>query len=308
MRVSGQQGAIMVSSRLRVLLAESGLSETGVTLRSLCAGTGRTLELFFVTNRDSLHLALCDFRPDVSLVSLSLLQPDPPAAIYFLHHSLPDVPLILFADAADKELAVACLQVGATDYMLEGYMDERTLGRVLQIALRAEPSVSLPLFDSLPRPADSLALPHESPSAGSNPAAIPPLLLSVQLTNFESLRTVEGPLVADGALQRVAVQLQKCVRRGDCIAHVAPDKFLVVVADSSESSLIAVHRRITSRFRPENQLCAAPLAVSIHSEPWPSTSIPASEMLRQPLLPRSDSASIAPASSLPPSRSSGYLP
>jgi CheY-like chemotaxis protein len=230
----------MKSSHLRVLLAESGLTEAGITLRSLCVETGRTLELVFVTNRESLHRSLRDFRPDVALLSLSLLQPDPTSMIYSLHQSLPHIPLILFADLADKELATACLQMGATDYMLEGFMDERTLGRALQAALR---------------PLDGLSLPREpQPAADSDPAAIPPALLSVHLTNFESLRAVEGALVADGAVQRVAVQLQKCVRRGDRIDHVARDKFLVVVADSSESSLLAVHRRITSRFCPENQL------------------------------------------------------
>jgi GGDEF domain-containing protein len=282
----------MASPRLCVLLAGSGLSEIGVMLRSLCAGAGRTLELYFVTNRDSFYLALRDFRPDVSLLSLSLLQPDPPARIYFLHQSLPDIP-ILFADSADKELAVACLQVGATDYMLEGYMDERTLGRALQAALRSS---------------DGLAVPRDPQlSAHSEPAADPPLLPSVHLTNFESLRTVEGALVAEGALQRVAVQLQKCVRRDDRIAHVAPDKFLVVVADSPEASLFAVHRRITSRFRPENQLCAPTLALSVHYEPWPSTITPSSEFPAQSVLPQSTSAAVGPAASLQPSHSVGSL-
>jgi Diguanylate cyclase, GGDEF domain len=293
-RVSDQQGAIIASSRVRVLLAEAGPCETGITLRSLCAGTDCTLELFFVTNRNSLYLAWCDFRPDVSLLSLSLLQPDPPAVLRLFHRCLPGIPLILFADPADKELAVACLQVGATDYMLEGYMDERTLGRVLRAALRAE------------LPAAPAGDPQ--PSADTNPVAIPQLLLSVHLRNFESLRTVEGPLAADGALQRVAVQLQKCIRRGDRIAYVAPGKFLVALADSSESSLLAVHRRIASRFGLENQLCALPLALSVHPEPWPSATIPSSEFAAQPLLPQSDSASSAPASSLQLSRSSGYLP
>jgi len=270
-------------SRLRVLLAESGLTEAGVTLRSLCAETGRALELRFVTNRDNLQLALRDFRPDVALLSLSLLQPDPPTTIYSLHQSLPHIPLILFANAADKELATACLQVGATDYMLEGFMDERTLGRALQAALH---------------PPHGLALPRDpQSSAVSDPAAIPPVLLCVHLTNFESLRAVEGALVADGALQRVAVQLQKCVRRGDRIAHVAPDKFLVAVADSSETSLLAVYRRITSRFCPENQLCAPTLALSVRYESRPCAAIP-----------RSDSASIAPSAPLQQSHSLGFLP
>jgi GGDEF domain-containing protein len=280
--VSDQQGATVTSSRLRVLLAESGLTEAGMTLRSLCAETGRTLELVFVTNRDSLPLALRDFRPDVALIALSLLQPDPPAAVRLLHHSLPEIPLILFADPADKELAVACLQVGATDYMLEGYMDERTLSRILQTALRSP---------DVPAPRDF------QPSAASNPVPTRPLLLSVHLTNFESLHAVEGALVADGALQRVAVQLQKCVRRGDRIAHVAPDKFLVIVADSSESSLLAVHRRIISRFCPENQLCAPTLALSVRYEPWPFASIPSL-----------DSASIAPSAPLQQSHSLGSFP
>ena len=273
----------MESSRLRVLLAESGLTEAGLTLRSLCAETGRTLELVYVTNRDSLPRALRDFRPDVALLSLSLLQPDPPTTVYSLHQSLPHIPLILFADLADKELAIACLQVGATDYMLEGFMDERTLSRALQAALRAP---------------DGLALPRDPQTFPDPvPGAIPPVLLSVQLTNFESLRAVEGALVADGALQRVAVQLQKCVRRGDRIAHVAPDKFLVVVADSCESSLLAVHRRITSRFRPENQLCAPTLALSVHYESCPCAAIPSG-----------DSASIASSAALQQSHSPGSLP
>jgi len=267
----------MAWSRLRVLLAESGLTEAGVTLRSVCADTGRTLELLFVTNRDNLLPALRDFRPDIALLSLSLLQPDPLSSIHSLHQSLPDIPLILFADSADKELAVAGLQVGATDYMLEGYMDERTLGRVLQAALRSPDSFAQ---DRGPRP-----------SADSDPA-IAPLLLSVHLTNFESLRAVEGALVADGALQRVAVQLQKCVRRGDRIAQVAPDKFLVIVADSSETSLRAIHRRITSRFCPENQLCVPTLTLSVHSEPWPCAGTAFPEFPDPSISPQSASAAM----------------
>ena len=280
----------MASSRLRVLLAEAGLSETAIALRSLCASTDCTLELFSVTNRDSRYLARCDFRPDISLPPLALLQADPPAVLRLLHRCLREIPLILFADPADKELAVAGLEVGATDYMLGGYMDERALGRVLQAALRAE----LP-----PAPARD-----PQPSADANPVAIPQLLLSIHLSNFESVRTVEGPLAADGALQRVAVQLQKCVRRSDRIVYLVPDKFLVAVADCSESSLLAVHRRITSRLGLENQRCAAPLALSVHPEPWPSGTIASSEFAARALLPLS--AAIAPASSL--QLSSGYLP
>jgi hypothetical protein len=51
---------------LRVLLAENGLIETGITFRSLCAQQGRALELVFVLNRASLSEALFQFHPRVS--------------------------------------------------------------------------------------------------------------------------------------------------------------------------------------------------------------------------------------------------
>ncbi len=298
------------SSYLRVLLAESGFSETGLTLRSLCADTGRTLELFFVTNRDSLPTALSSFRPDISLLALSLLHPDPPAAIHSLHQSVPDIPLILFADPADKEIAVSCLQVGATDYILEGHMDVRTLDRVLQSALRSDlPAAPAPAsLNPLTGLPDCLAPSHDpNPARASDSSAASHLLLSVHLTNYEFLRGVAGPHAADGALQRVALHLQKCVRRCDRIAHVAPDKFVVFVADATDSALVSIHRRITTSLSLQNQFFAGalPLSLSILSEPWPSPPTTVPQMICQPSPPQTVSASAALPFSTEISRSWG---
>lgn len=124
----------MATACLRALLAEQRLSETGLTLRSLCAEAGWSLEMVFVESRTDLAQALHAHCPDVAFLQLALLQPDAPARLSVLHQSHPSIPFILFADAADTDCAVSCLSMGAQDFMLEGFMDERTMARALRSA------------------------------------------------------------------------------------------------------------------------------------------------------------------------------
>lgn len=91
----------MQGPSLRVLLAEKGFSETGLTLRSLCAEAGWSLELVFVHARSDLAHALLCYCPDVAFLQLALLQPDAPDRLRVLHLPYPSVPFILFADSAD---------------------------------------------------------------------------------------------------------------------------------------------------------------------------------------------------------------
>ncbi|MGB7846127.1 MAG: hypothetical protein WBL63_10965 [Candidatus Acidiferrum sp.] len=85
----------MAVDRLRVVLAEDTLSETGMILRSLCAEAGWTLELIFVAKRTDLAHALAVYGPEMALVSLSLLQPDAPENLRLLHLANPAIPIIL---------------------------------------------------------------------------------------------------------------------------------------------------------------------------------------------------------------------
>jgi len=92
----------MTTTNLHVVLAEQRLSEAGLTLRSLCAEAGWSLELVFVENRTNLAQALQAHCPDVVFLQLALLQPDAPARLRVLHQSHPSIPFILFADPADR--------------------------------------------------------------------------------------------------------------------------------------------------------------------------------------------------------------
>jgi CheY-like chemotaxis protein len=127
----------MAKRRLRVLLAEKRLSETGIILRSICADVGWALEMVFVGSREAIHEALRAYHPDLALLDLALLQPDAVLCIRGLHLRNNQTPLIVFGEPAEKACAEACLSSGARDYLLEGFMDERTVSRVLQAAVAA---------------------------------------------------------------------------------------------------------------------------------------------------------------------------
>jgi hypothetical protein len=89
----------MASYDLSVLLAEKEFSETGITLRAMCAGAGWSLELVFVEHCAELVPALETHCPDVAF--LQLRQPDAAARLHTLHRSFPNIPLILLAHPAD---------------------------------------------------------------------------------------------------------------------------------------------------------------------------------------------------------------
>lgn len=127
----------MAKRRLRVLLAEKRLSETGIILRSIGAGVGWALEMLFVRTKETVQEALGAYHPDLALLDLALLQPDAALCTYGLHLQNHQTPLIVFGETSEKTCAEECLSSGARDYLLEGFMDDRTVRRMLQTAVAA---------------------------------------------------------------------------------------------------------------------------------------------------------------------------
>jgi GGDEF domain-containing protein len=215
-----------------------------------------------------------------------LFQPDPPAAIHVLHQAAPHVPLILFADPADRDFATQCLEVGATDFMLEGYMDTRTMDRTLRVAFRGLPSDPLAqaCHDPLTGLMNRAGLIVEAQLwRESHPLCARRLLVSIRLQNFEAMLLYAGETAAELFLREVARLLRKRIRNTDLAAHVAPGHFAMLVQDVAEFSLPAVHRRIAKCLAELDQaltLGMQPL-FSIHSEFLPEGSFPAfAELLR----------------------------
>jgi DNA-binding NtrC family response regulator len=125
----------MSKKKLRILLAELDPSETTATLRELYPESQDGLELTIVSTIATLIATIEIVNPEVLLVDLSLAHPDPLEAVRRVHRSAPEVPLIVLAGSSDKNCAEQSLSQGALDYLLKGFIDTRTLGRVLRVAL-----------------------------------------------------------------------------------------------------------------------------------------------------------------------------
>ena len=74
--------------------------------------------------------------PEIILLDLALSLRDPLDAVHLVHRSAPGTPLVVLADPSQKQYAAQGLSEGAMDYVLKGFMDARTLDRVLQNARR----------------------------------------------------------------------------------------------------------------------------------------------------------------------------
>jgi len=239
----------MNDSPLKVLLAEGGASEASVSLRTFSTATGQCDQMYLVPRSTSLLEAFQKHRPDVALLQMLVLQPDPAATVGHLHECAPEVALIIWAEPADKEVAAQCILAGAKDYMLEGFVDARTLDRILRtaIAAKATEHAAQEAQESGANTADRCV-----PAAEVHPVERPGLAgsaarMHIELRNFRMLRERNGRFAAEELLQRIAQTLRKSVRASDSVSANRAGQFDVTLQDTEASSLPAVKRRIATR-------------------------------------------------------------
>ena len=212
----------MLERRLRVLLAEKRLSETAIILRSICAEAGWILEMVLVSDREELGAALKAHCPDVALLDLSLLQPGADVHLGRLRLASVAVPIILFAEPADEACAVECLSMGARDYLLEGFMDEKTVARVLQSAMSGG--------DVGPTPCAS---------RGEECA------VSVRWEALDEMQQDQDKKV----FHELIMMLKRNVRTSDQVVLRACGQIDLVMADTNEDCLGAIVQRIGTRMQ-----------------------------------------------------------
>jgi len=218
----------MGDSRLRVVLAENGHSETGLTLRSLCAETGQVLELVRVESGAGLEQALRAHCPDVALLKLALLQPDVTLRLRVLQENSPSVTFILLTDPADNISGETCLAWGAVDYLVEGYLDERTMSRALNSAM--EKSV---MMDMAP-----------AGRSRENEWAF-----TVGMGDTKRLQAWFGRSAVSEAFESVAETVRKTVRSTDEVKMIAGCELVVRMRNVHESRRAKVQKRIEARLR-----------------------------------------------------------
>ncbi len=264
----------MTGKRLRVLLAEDGSSGAAQGLRALYPESAGGLDLTIVSSISTVLPTLNVVDPEVLLLDLALLQPESLDAVRRIHRAAPKVPLIVFADPADKEHAAKCLHEGAMDYLLKGFMDTQTLGRVLRNAL--EQNTLKGLADLLRDPLTGLYIRDGFLALGSRSIEAARqgggtlVLLCALYENLEALRAEFGPGAAERSLCQAAQIIAGCFRRTDLVARIGEAQFAALAVDAVEPSAPVLRQRVEKHIAIHNQEQGArgPLELRISVGHW----------------------------------------
>src|SRR5208282_3054737 len=125
----------MNAKKFRVLLAESAPGEAEGSLRAIYPSPDSKLELTVVSTIPTLLGTIDLASPETIFLDLSLCGTDPLDTVRRVHRAAPGIPLIVLADTEQKSFAARSTSEGAVDYLLKGFMDTRTMERVLRTAL-----------------------------------------------------------------------------------------------------------------------------------------------------------------------------
>jgi two-component system, cell cycle response regulator len=247
----------MSEKKLRVLLAEGSPGEADAALRSLYPEEQAYLELTNVSSVSTLIATLDIINPEVILLDLSLASPDPLDSVRRIHRCAPEVPLVVIADTAGKHFAVRSLTQGAFDYLLQGFIDTKTLQRVLRAAL--ERNTLGGLADLLRDPVTGLyikdgflALGERAMEAAKNRKSTL-VLLCLRVQNLAALRSKFGSGAVDGSLRDVAALMSSSFRRTDILARIGESQFAALAVDAVEPSAPVLCQRLEKRIEILNR-------------------------------------------------------
>lgn len=231
-----------------MLLAESTNGEAAQAIRALYAETEGELELTVVSTVSTLLATVKVIDPEVILLDLSLSLREPMDAVHLVHRTAPGVPLIVVAEAAEKEQAAQSLGQGAMDYLLKGYMDAKTLDRVLRSAL--ERNTMKALTDLLRDPVTELYTREGFLTVGSRRLEEahrtdgPLVLICGLIENLQAFREGFGGAAADRALTDFAGILKGSCRRSDVVARLAEAQFAILGVDAVAPSAELMCKRL----------------------------------------------------------------
>jgi len=241
----------MVERKLRILLAEGSPGEAASGLRVLYPEGQDGLELTQVSSVSTLVATLEIVNPEIIFLDLALARPDALDTVRRVHRSAPAVPLIILADANEKECAIRSLSQGTQDYLLKGSIDSRTLERVLRAAL--EHNTVEGLADLLRDPLTGLYTrdgfltlgEHAMETAKSRASTL--VLLCMTIKNLAPLREGFGPSAVESSLCEVAKLLAASFRRTDILARLGESQFAALAVDAAEPSAPVLRQRLEKR-------------------------------------------------------------
>jgi diguanylate cyclase (GGDEF)-like protein len=241
----------MNEKKLCILLAEGSHGETASALRVLYPEGQEGLELTIVSGVSTLIATLEIVNPEVIFLDLALAHPNVLEAVRRVHRSAPTVPLIVLADASEKDCAERSLSQGTQDYLLKGSIDSLTLQGVLRAALEHNTLEGLAdlLRDSLTGlyTRDGLLTLGERATETAKSRASTLVLLCMRIENLAALRAEYGPSAVENSLCEVAKLLEGSFRGTDIVARIGESQFAVLAVDAVEPSAPVLRQRLEKR-------------------------------------------------------------
>jgi diguanylate cyclase (GGDEF)-like protein len=246
----------MIQKRVRILLAEVDAGETVDTLGALFPDATGGLDLTVVSTMSTLIPTVKMVDPELILFDLELSLSDPLDAVHLVHRSAPGVPLVVLADPALKQYAAQSLSEGAMDYV-KGFMDVRTLGRVVRTAL--ERNTFEGLADLLRDPLTglytregllTLGMRYQEEARRTGGTL---LLICALFENLQTLREGFGPDAGDYALRDVAQLLASSCRRSDIVARLGHEQFAILAVDAVAPSAPVMRQRLERSLTVHNE-------------------------------------------------------
>jgi diguanylate cyclase (GGDEF)-like protein len=264
----------MTAKKFRVLLAEGAPGEAAESLRELYPGSDSALELSIVSTLPTLLATIELAVPETIFLDLSLGKPDPLEAVRRVHRAAPGIPLIVFADLADKSYAARSISEGAIDYLLKGFMDTRTLERVLRTALGRNTLEGLadllrdPLTGLYNRDGFTTLGTRSMETAMRSGGAL--VLLCALIDNYSWLLEEIGSIGCDQAVREAAELVGSCFRRSDFLGRLGDAQFAALAVDAAEPSATVLRQRVESRLAiySQNRQPWGPLVLRLSAGHW----------------------------------------
>ncbi len=247
----------MNEMKLRILLAEGDPGETASALHALYPEGHNGLKLTNVSSVSTLIATLEIVNPEVIFLDLTLAHSDPLEAVRRVHLSAPAVPLIVLADASDKDCAARSLSQGALNYLIKGFIDSRSLERVLRAAL--ERNTLEGLADLLRDPLTGLYIREGFLTLGERAMETAKrsestlVLLCMSIENLAALRAGYGSNAVEKSLRGVATLLAGSFRRTDIMARLGESQFAALAVDAVEPSAPVLRQRLEKRIAVLNR-------------------------------------------------------